>query len=206
MNLLLPAWLLWCLFALGGVMGVRWWLNHAPPAELGRTDQFFSLWSVLRYATDGSRVVLSSAHAHVSLSRLPAKGGKSEIELVLSLVVGGPAGFERFIALASLAGIPIRSVASLPNRAIVEFVPGLEADAFARLADLALRAVGLENGDRYRYRFEGKIHTERLRQDAIASTHDAALKVDSAWLAALLTRLSKALQRSPRGKDRGDGA
>jgi hypothetical protein len=71
-----------------------------------------------------------------------------------------------------------------------------EPDGCGLLADLALRAAGLTDGDRYRYRFEGRVSTERLRQDAAERTHLTAALAPREWQAAIFRRMSKSLRAS----------
>lgn len=82
------------------------------------------------------------------------------------------------------------------DRDVLRLTTYLPADAkdCGLLADLALRAAGLTDGDRYRYRFEGTVNAERLRQDAAERTHVAGARAPMEWQASIFRRMSKSLR------------
>lgn len=182
------------------VLAVRWWLNHPRPAVLGQSDLSHSIQQMLRWAEDGGclRLTALDRDTVVTLTRRAGNGRHVEIEVLVNGRIE-PRAFELDSELKSLGVSLIDQVVSAKDsqdRDVLRLTTYLPADAkdCGLLADLALRAAGLTDGDRYRYRFEGSVNAERLRQDAAEQTHVAGASAPMEWQASLFRRMSKSLR------------
>lgn len=207
----------WVVLALGlaaAVLAVRWWLNHPRPAILGRSDLSSSIHQMLRWAEDGGRFRLTALDrdAVVTLTRLAENGQRVELEVEL---VNGRLDPNRASELdtelkslgVSLIGqeMPTKDSQGRDSLRLTTYLPAAAKDC-GLLADLALRVAGLTDGDRYRYRFDGSVNTERLRQDAAERTHVAGARAPREWQASIFRRMSKSLRAASSSAKTRDSA
>lgn len=205
---------LWVGLALGlavAIIAIRWWLNHPRPAILGQDDLSDSIHQMLRWADDGARFKCTALDrdAVVVFTRLAGTGQEVPIELEIASGCfdenrATDLGSELESFGVSLLSQPM-STRDAQGRGTWHATAHLPVNAkdCGPMADLLLRAAGLPESDRYRYRFEGSVSADRLRQDAIEQTHMAGAKAPREWQASLLRRMSKSL-RATRGKDMKD--
>jgi len=196
----------WVVLALGlaaVAFAVRWWLNHPRPAVLGQSDLSHSIHQMLRWAEDGGRLRLTALDrdAVVTFTRLAGNGRRVELEVELVNGRLDQGASELDTELKSLGISLINQVMltkDFQGRDALHLTTYLPADAkdCGLLADLALRVAGLTDGDRYRYRFDGSVNTERLRQDAAERTHVAGARAPREWQASIFRRMSKSLREA----------
>ena len=196
---------IWVALTLGlaaAAAAIRWWLNHPRPAILGQSDLSSSIHQMLRWTEDGGRIRLTALDrdAVVTLTRLAGDGRRAELEVDLANDRLDPNRVSELDAELKSLGVSLigREVLRKDShgRDVLRFATYLPTDVkeCGLLADLALRAVGLTDGDRYRYRFEGSVNAERLRQDAAERTHVAGVTAPREWQASIFRRMSKSLR------------
>lgn len=205
---------IWVVLALGlaaAVLVLRWWLNHPQSATLGRTDLSRSIHQMLRWADDGGRFRLFATDRDAAVTFTRIAGNEREVEIEMKLAserLDQNRVSELETGLKSI-GVSLHGQEALTrdssDRGVVRVTTRLPADArdCGALADLALRAVGLSEGDRYRYRFEGSVNANQLRRDAVEKTHVAGASAPWEWQASIFRRLSRSLRTaSPSGGTR----
>ncbi len=207
----------WVILVLGFAvvaLAIRWWLNHPRPAILGQSDLSNSIDQMLRWTEDGGRFTLDALDrgAAVSFTRLAATGRSVEVKIELASDRLDQIRAADLESEFKLLGVPLLGQDALVKdslgRDVLCLTTRLPADArvCGSLADLALRVVGLTEGDRYRYRFEGSVDTEQLRKDAVERTHVAGAEAPLEWQASIFRRMSRLLRAtSSSAKARGSG-
>jgi hypothetical protein len=192
------------------VVIASWWFNRPRTATVGKSDIAMTIHLMLRGGEDGAlmRLIALDRNAEVTLTRVAKSERNGELAIALSSERMDRDRVAKLgIKLMSL-GLSVLSqeALSMDGRGrdafcMTTYLPN-DARTCGSIADLALRAAGLIDGDRYRYRFEGALSMSRLRQDAAERTHIASLQAPGEWQARIFRRMSRSMRTTSGGSSR----